>query len=42
MEDKGTLIFGGSFFPIDGATLLFNCNDENIPDNFVKNVFLHS
>ena len=37
LEQSGVAIFGGSFFPNDGAILIFNCQDELPLDEFVKN-----
>jgi uncharacterized protein YciI len=35
-EKQGSVLLGGSFFPNDGAILLFQAADETIPDSFVK------
>lgn len=38
LEKGGSLIFGGSLFPNDGAYIIFNCKDESVPNDFVKSV----
>jgi uncharacterized protein YciI len=38
LEDKGNMIFGGTLFPSDGSFILFNCEDERVPHDFVKAV----
>jgi len=38
LEKQGTLVFGGTHFPNDGAFIIFNAKDETIPHDFVKNV----
>ncbi len=35
LQDSGSLIFGGSCFPNDGAFILFNCVDQTTPYDFV-------
>ncbi|EAR84894.3 YCII-like protein (macronuclear) [Tetrahymena thermophila SB210] len=37
MEEKGNQIVGGSYFPLDGATIIFNCDEQQVVENFVKN-----
>lgn len=32
------MIFGGTLFPSDGSFILFNCEDERVPHDFVKSV----
>ena len=40
LEKSGSLLFGGSLFPNDGSYIFFNCEDESVPNNFVKSVIV--
>ena len=41
LEKNGSLLFGGSLFPNDGSYVFFNCEDESVPNNFVKSVIVY-
>ena len=40
LEEQGVELFGGSYFPMTEGCIIFNCSDEEIVRNFIKNVII--